>query len=83
MEEEGDVLRECQGREGEGKELPLDQSGQVVHALALDIGRHLVGHVLALAVTRRGNVGEEMLSELLHVTVRPARDPVGEAAAAA
>lgn len=39
--------------------------------------------ILALAVTRRGNVWEELLSELLHVTVRPARDRLMRETAAA
>jgi len=45
-----------EGVGGKGSRLPLDESGEIVHSTAMSVGGELlVGHVLALAVTRRGS----------------------------
>lgn len=46
------------------RRLPLDQGGEVVHAMSA--GREFRGHVLALAVTRRdeAQVGRYPISDM-------------------
>ena len=49
------------------RRLPLDQSGEVVHAMSA--GREFRGHVLALAVTRRGSTGKVSVSDGMGMAV--------------